>query len=146
MLGWSANLTLCSDGIAALDQEQKRELAEHAISLNEQPIQKLNGADGLIERIAFKDGSSLQCKAIFFALGHQQKSNLPEKLGCDFNEKGCVITNDFESTCVPNLYVAGDASEDLQLAIIAAAEGANAAFAINTALQSETLKTKSKMV
>ena len=35
------------------------------------------------------------------------------------------------------LFVAGDASKDVQLAIVAAAEGAKAAIAINTALQEE---------
>lgn len=38
---------------------------------------------------------------------------------------------------MPGLYVAGDASRDVQLAIVAAAEGAKAAFAINHQLQEE---------
>jgi thioredoxin reductase len=38
---------------------------------------------------------------------------------------------------VPHLSVAGDASRDVQLAIVAAAEGAKAAFAINRELQEE---------
>jgi thioredoxin reductase len=38
---------------------------------------------------------------------------------------------------VPGLYVAGDASRDVQLVIVAAAEGAKAAFAINVALQED---------
>jgi thioredoxin reductase len=138
MLDWSTRLTICSNGVAQLDQDQKRQLADRSISLIETPIQKFEGADGLLERITFDDGNSINCKAVFFALGHKQKSHLPEKLGCQFNDKGCVVTSEYESTCVPNLYVAGDASEQLQLAIIAAAEGANAAFAINTALQSES--------
>jgi thioredoxin reductase len=36
---------------------------------------------------------------------------------------------------VPGLYVAGDASRDVQFAIVAAAEGAKAGVAINQALQ-----------
>lgn len=40
-------------------------------------------------------------------------------------------------TCVPGLYAAGDTSRDVQLVMVAAAEGAQAAFAINTALQEE---------
>ena len=136
MLDWSPHLTLCSNGVPELDRDQKEQLTVRKISVIETPIQKFEGENGLLEQIRFQDGSSLPCKALFFALGHKQKSHLPEKLGCEFNDKGCVITSDYESTCVPNLFVAGDASEQLQLAIIAAAEGANAAFAINTALQS----------
>ena len=40
-------------------------------------------------------------------------------------------------TTAPGVFVAGDASIDLMFAIIAAAEGATAAFAINCELQAE---------
>jgi thioredoxin reductase len=36
---------------------------------------------------------------------------------------------------VPGLYVVGDASRDVQFVVVAAAEGAKAAVAINKALQ-----------
>jgi thioredoxin reductase len=77
---------------------------------------------------------------MFFTTGQRQRSHLPEKLGCEFNEKGTVITNEYQVTCVPNLYVAGDASEALQFVIVAAAEGAKAAFAINKSLIEEDIK------
>jgi len=41
--------------------------------------------------------------------------------------------------CCRNVYVAGDASRAVQLVIVAAADGAEAAFAINTALIKEDL-------
>jgi thioredoxin reductase len=50
-----------------------------------------------------------------------------------------VRTGEYEVTDVPGVYVAGDASRLVQLAIVAAAEGAKAAFAINTALVEEDL-------
>jgi len=55
------------------------------------------------------------------------------------NRRGSVRTNKLEGTRVPGLYVAGDASDDVQLVVVAAAEGAKAGFAINTALQREEL-------
>lgn len=42
-------------------------------------------------------------------------------------------------THVPGLYVAGDASRDVLQVIVAAAEGAQAAIAINTALLDQDL-------
>lgn len=48
-------------------------------------------------------------------------------------------TGEYEQTNVPGLYVADGASRRVQLAIVAAAEGAEAAFAINTALLKEDL-------
>ena len=46
-------------------------------------------------------------------------------------------TRSYEKTNVPGLYVAGDASRHVELAIVAAAEGAMAAFAINSELLAE---------
>jgi thioredoxin reductase len=43
-------------------------------------------------------------------------------------------------TNVARLYVAGDASRDAQFVVVAAAEGVNAACAINKALQLEELR------
>jgi thioredoxin reductase len=52
-----------------------------------------------------------------------------------FTSKHVVCTDRFGGTNIPGLYVAGDASRDVQFVIVAAAEGAKAAVAINTALQ-----------
>ena len=95
------------------------------------------GSNGQIERIVFVDGTSVNCRALFFSVGQQQRCDLPRRLGCIFNKKGTVMTGRYESTNIRGLYVAGDASRDVQLAIVAAAEGAEAAFAINTALIQE---------
>jgi thioredoxin reductase len=51
-----------------------------------------------------------------------------------------VDTGKCESTNVAGLYVAGDASKEAQFVIIAAAEGAEAAKAINQALLKEDLE------
>jgi thioredoxin reductase len=51
------------------------------------------------------------------------------------NKHGVVKTDHLGGTHVPGLFVVGDASRDVQFAIVAAAEGAKAAVAINKALQ-----------
>jgi pyruvate/2-oxoglutarate dehydrogenase complex dihydrolipoamide dehydrogenase (E3) component len=51
---------------------------------------------------------------------------LTTKLGCQFTSKGSVRTGKLESTNVRGLYVAGDASRDVQLTMVAASEGAKA--------------------
>jgi len=48
---------------------------------------------------------------------------------------GAVKTGDLGETHLPGVYVVGDASRDVQFAIVAAAEGAKAGVAINKALQ-----------
>jgi thioredoxin reductase len=51
------------------------------------------------------------------------------------NRGGAVKTDHLGQTHLPGLYVVGDASRDVQFVIVAAAEGAKAAVAINKALQ-----------
>ncbi len=87
----------------------------------------------------FTDGTSVPRRALFFTQGQTQCSDLARTLGCDFNEKGTVSTGKYEVTNVPGLYVAGDASRDVQWVVVAAAEGAEAAYAINQELIKEEL-------
>jgi len=51
-----------------------------------------------------------------------------------------VQTGRHESTTVSGLYVAGDASRDVQWVVVAAAEGAEAAYAIVQDLIAEARK------
>jgi thioredoxin reductase len=74
---------------------------------------------------------------LFFNSTQNQRCDLAADLGCAFTKKGAVKTGKLEGTNIPGLFVAGDASKDVQLAVVAAAEGAKAAIAINTALQLE---------
>ncbi len=53
--------------------------------------------------------------------------------------QGSIETTSYEQTAIPGLYVAGDASRHVQLSVVAAAEGAMAAFAIDTELLKESL-------
>ena len=140
LLHWSRNLTLCTDGAAELTDKELDELKRNNVPVMEKRMDRFEGSNGKVERIVFKDGSTHNCDAIFFSLGQKLSCELPVKLGAELSEKGCIKTGDYESTRVPGMFVAGDASEELQLAILAAAEGAKAAFAINTALQKESDK------
>jgi thioredoxin reductase len=134
---WSPDVVLCSDGPARLSAVQQSQLSAHGIGLQEQTIVRLEGSDGILESILFRDGTQLPRRALFFSSGQDQHSELARSLGCDFTMKGAVHTNRREGTNVPGLYVAGDASHDVQFVVVAAAEGAKAAIAINKALQRE---------
>jgi thioredoxin reductase len=137
LLGWTHNLVLCTDGPARLDDRRRIDLARHGIIIREAPISRLEGPDGTLERIVFMDGETLTRRAMFFTTGQHQASPLAGKLGCEFNDKGTVSTGRHESTKVPGLYVAGDASRDVQWVVIAAAEGAEAAYAMTLDLLAE---------
>jgi thioredoxin reductase len=136
---WSRDLVLCTDGPAELSGQDVQRLKKRNIPLNENRIARLEGNAGVLERIVFANGESLPVRGMFFSTGQKQGSDLPQKLGCKFTEQGCVRTYDYEMTDVPGLYVAGDTSRFVQFAIVAAAEGAQAAVAINKELMKEDL-------
>jgi len=138
LTGWSRDLVLCTDGPSGIDAEGLARLARHGIPLREDRVVRLEGNGGL-ERVVFAAGDPLPRHALFFTTGQTQQSELALGLGCEFNEKGTVRTGKYESTHLPGLYVAGDASRAVQWVVVAAAEGAEAAFAINTDLLKEDL-------
>lgn len=136
---WSPDLVLCTDGPSQLSEEQLERLAKHNIAIREDKIVQLKGVDGLLESIEFANGETLARRGMFFSTDQRQGSDLPKKLGCKFTDQGCVDTGEYESTNVPGLYVAGDASRLVQFVIVAASEGAHAAVAINKELMKEDL-------
>lgn len=136
---WSRDLVLCTDGPAELDEQDVQRLSRHGIVVRDERIDRLEGKDGLLACIVFANGEELPRRALFFAVHEHQRSDLPARLGTAFTRRGSVRTDEDERTTVPGLYVAGDAARRVQLAIVAAAEGAEAAFAINTALLKEDL-------
>lgn len=136
---WSRDLVLCTNGPATLEAKDRQRLSDNNIPIREERIAHLEGHDGILENIVFQHGENLSRRAMFFRTEEQQRTNFAEKLGSDLTQRGAVRTDDYERTNVPGLYVAGDASRRVQLAIVAAAEGAEAAFAINTALLKEDL-------
>lgn len=139
LTAWSRDLVLCTDGPSELDAEQSARLARNQIAVRDARITALEGADGLLEALVFDDGSRLARRAMFFTTGQLQRSALAVRLGCELNEKGTVATGRYETTHLPGLFVAGDASRAVQWVIVAAAEGAEAAFAINAGLIEEDL-------
>jgi len=50
---------------------------------------------------------------VFFSVGSRQRSELAAQIGCELDEKGDVKIGKFETTNIPGLFVAGDASRDV---------------------------------
>ncbi len=139
LTGWSRDLVLCTDGPSEIAAEDLARLAQHGIQVRDERVVRLEGRDGILERVMFDRGEPLARRALFFTTGQTQRSELAVRLGCEFNDKGTVRTGKYESTHLTGLYVAGDASRAVQWVVVAAAEGAEAAFAINTDLLKEDL-------
>lgn len=140
LTAWSRDILLCTNGPAGIEPRKLERLARNGISVREDKVSRLEGNDGILARVVFADGPAAERRALFFTTGQYQQSALAIRLGCEFNDKGTVRTGKYETTHLPGLYVAGDASRAVQWVVVAAAEGAEAAFAINTDLIKEDLR------
>lgn len=140
LTAWSDDILLCTDGPSGIVPRHIERLQRNGITLREDRVVRLEGEDGQLRRIIFENGPPSDRHALFFTTGQYQQSPLAIQLGCELNDKGTVRTGKYETTHLPGLYVAGDASRAVQWVVVAAAEGAEAAFAINTDLIKENLQ------
>lgn len=137
MTAWTRDIVLCSDGPSRLRASQRSELRKNGIDVREARIAGLVGERGKLRALDFKGGQTLRRQALFFDTPVADQSPLARSLGCQFNRRGGVRCGRYEATSVPGVFVAGNIIKDVQLAIVAAAEGARAAFGINKALTRE---------
>ena len=140
LLIWSRDVTLCTDGPTELNEEQRQKLEDNGVRILDSPVSGLRGAHGTVGAVMFENRAELPCNAVFFCSECVQKSPFAQHLGCQLDETGSVMCDEHAATAVPGLYVAGNVRRGVHLAIVAAAEGAEAAMAINNALHEESLR------
>ncbi len=132
---WTSRVILCTNGTPAIRRDDRLRLQDEQIAVRSSRIVRIEHEGPTVRAIVFADDTSAPCDAIFFSEGQSQQCDLPARLGCHMNRLGTVKTDHLGQTHIPGLFVVGDASRDVQFVIVAAAEGAKAAVAINKALQ-----------
>ncbi len=137
MTAWTSDIALCTDGLSGFDQDTRMHLERNGIEVIEERIVELQGEDGRLEAVLFKSGRRLPRRALFFDTPCASQSQIARKLGCQITRKGAIRCGRYEATSVPGVFVAGNLIKDVQLAIVAAAEGTRAAFGINRSLTRE---------
>jgi thioredoxin reductase len=132
---WTPRVVLCTNGPSHVRRDDRRRLEDERIPIHVSAIARVEHDGPNVRAVVFADGASIDCNAIFFSSHQSQQCDIPARLGCIMNRGGAVKTDHLGQTHIAGLYVVGDASRDVQFAIVAAAEGAKAAVAINKALQ-----------
>lgn len=144
LTAWSRDIVLCTGGPAGLSADARRHLARNGIPLVEKRLARLDGAGGRLKSVVFADGVALARDAMFFDTPTQGQSRLATSLGVRFTRKGGIECGEYETTSVPGVFAAGNIIRDVQLSIVAAAEGARAAFGINRALTREDFESRAR--
>lgn len=136
LASWSRDVLLCTDG-EPLAPGWAGRLARAGIAVRTDRVARLDGHRGHLERVVFEGGDSIARRALFFHLGCEESTGIAERLGCRTSDEEGVVSDDYEESTQPGVWVAGDASKDVLLAIVAAAEGAKAAVDIHRSLVEE---------
>ena len=142
MTAWTADIVLCTDGPPNLSKTAQAQLKRNGIVVMSSRIAGLEGRGNQLSRIVFRNGEKLARRALFFDTPSTEQSSLSHTLGCEFSEHGGVKCGQHSATSVPGAFAAGNITRDVQLAIVAAAEGVRAAFGINRALTREDFSKK----
>ena len=137
LTAWTSDIALCTDGRAGFSDEVRTHLKRNGVEVIEEGIVKLEGQGGQLEALLFNGGRRLPRRALFFDTPCVSRLDLARKLGCQITRKGAVRCGEYEATSVPGVFVAGNLIKDVQLVIVAAAEGTRAAFGINRSLTRE---------
>lgn len=134
---WSDRVTLCTNGPPRLNPAQQRQLSARHVTVHAERVVRVEHEQRHVRRLLLDGGREVRCGGIFLSSTQAQQADFARLLGCEFTRKGTVKTDHLGETCVPGVYVVGDASRDVQFVIVAASEGAKAGVAINKALQQQ---------
>jgi thioredoxin reductase len=144
MTAWARDIVLCTDGASGYTLAQREALDANGVRLAEARIEGLDGSRGKLRAVLFRDGTRIERDTLFFDTPSHGQSSLAESLGCKFGRDGGVLCGEYEATSVPGVFVAGNIIRDVQLSIVAAAEGARAAFGINRSLTREDFAVRAR--
>ena len=138
LLDWAASVTVVTDGRRFEgDDKHHRALADHGIELLEDDAIALVGRRGDLRQVQLRSGRRLDCQMAFFSLGHQPRTPLAEKLGCERTADGYLRVDEHGKTSVTGVYAAGDVTPGLQLLQVAAAKGTTAGVGCAMSLRRE---------
>jgi thioredoxin reductase len=126
----SDDVVLLTDGSPDLEPDEAERLSSAGVAVREDAVARLETEEDRLARIAFADGSTDE-RAGLFLMPNFTRSDLPAQLGCELDESGGIVTDEDGRTSVPGLFAAGDATTDKKAAVLAAASGSRAAYAIN---------------
>ncbi len=136
LLTWSRDIVLLTDR-GRVTPAEAAELEHRGVRVVPNRILRLEGNGGMLRSVVFQNREPLPRDALFFSTGNRQSCSVAVRLGCRTTPKDAVWTNRYAGTNVPGVYAAGDAAWEVQFVIVAAAEGAKAAVAINRELHAE---------
>jgi thioredoxin reductase len=129
---WSANLTVLTNGAWEPDRDLSARLADLAVDVIADPIDRVEGNSAHAEGIAFSTGRELPIGVLWIRPNQQARTSLAAELGCELYDAG-LITGLVKiegpgQTTVPGVFAAGDIASPMHQVSLAVASGTAAAL------------------
>jgi thioredoxin reductase len=134
--GWSDHVTLLANGDQPSNADKKR-LKANGVTHYTEPILRFNHEGDQLRGVELEGQDFIEADAMFFHTTQHSTCELPATLGVESDSDFTGRTSRKQKTNVPGVFLAGDADGHVEFAIVAAAEGATAAVAMNRELQEE---------
>ena len=131
------NLTILTNGKAEFNLEQSLKLKKNNITVIEKKITEIEHHNGYIKNVVFKDHSKEHFEATYAALSFEQRSDIPESLGCELNEQGYIKVDIMGKTTVEGVFACGDNTTRIRSVANAVASGNMVGAVINMELSNE---------
>jgi len=118
--------------LRAVGQKLERLKASDKIKiLYDTELVEISGADKVEKAIMrdLKEDETIQqvVDSVILAVGMTPNTDIFKKLGIEMDEKGYIRTDKTQKTSIDGIYAVGDIASDLQLVVIAVAQGATVA-------------------
>lgn len=134
---WSKDLVVLTNGVE-LSKDGASILQKRNIKVKTEPIKKLIGDDGYLQKIEFVSGETISRSGGFVVPSFYRPNQFVEQLGCRVHENGVVETDGSSRTSQKNVYIAGETEKSGPSSLMfAAADGSKAAFSVNIDLTTE---------
>lgn len=132
--GWTDDLVVFTNGAFTLTSAQRDALASSRIRIEARPLRRLmSDHDGRLKGVELDDRAQVPLAALVVR-PKQRQTELVRRLDLALDERGLLITDADAQTSMPGVHAAGDLSEPVQAAIVAAAAGTRAAYRMNLLL------------
>jgi thioredoxin reductase len=135
----TGDVVLLCDGEQTLEDEEIARLRRAGVGIETRPVAGLVSDEGRLTAIRFEDADTLARDALFIRNELSVATDIPEQLGCGFDDPETITADETRATTVPGVYAAGDNSLAVSSVILAAASGARAAQTIHWSLVDEDL-------
>jgi thioredoxin reductase len=134
---WTNDLTLFTNGISKLNEQQTQKLQKHNIQIIETEIERLEHKSGYIQNIIFRNGKKTDIKALYARLPFVQHSSIPEMLGCELTDEGYIKTDSAQRTSTHGVFACGDNATRIRTVANAVSMGTTTGLMLNKELIEE---------